>query len=277
MTKQLLEYAHIADTVPAGANVALKPNLVVAASPESGATTHPGVLSGCVEYFFDHGISDVSIIEGSWVGDETGRAMRRAGYDQVCRKYNIPFYDLKRDQTERVNTPFGPIAICKRALHAGYLVNLPVLKGHCQTVMTCALKNCKGCLPDREKRRFHAARLMKPIAALGCALHPDLNLVDSICGDLNFEEGGNPVQTNRMFMGKDPVQIDAYGAQLMGLELQEVPYIGWAEKWGGGVTTIGEGDVIRLNEPAAAGDYPKPGETLRYKPLLAAVTKGAMR
>ena len=32
--------------------------------------------------------------------------------------------------------------------------------------MTCALKNCKGCLPDREKRRFHAEGLMEPIAAL---------------------------------------------------------------------------------------------------------------
>ena len=33
--------------------------------------------------------------------------------------------------------------------------------------MTCALKNLKGCLPDREKRRFHALGLTKPIAALG--------------------------------------------------------------------------------------------------------------
>ena len=58
--------------------------------------------------------------------------------------------------------------------------------------MTCALKNCKGCLPDREKRRFHAEGLMRPIAALATALRPELTIVDSLCGDLDFEEGGNP-------------------------------------------------------------------------------------
>lgn len=262
MTKALLEAADIASAIPAGADVALKPNLVVAADPDSGATTHPGVLSGCIEYCLDHSITDISVIEGSWVGDETGRAMRAAGYDEVCRKYDVPFFDLKHDETEEADTPFGPIAVCKRALYAGYLINLPVLKGHCQTVMTCALKNCKGCLPDREKRRFHAAGLMKPIAALACALKPDLTVVDSICGDLNFEEGGNPIRTNRMFMGTDPVQIDAYGCQLMGLDLSDVPYIGYAEAWGAGTTHIGPAEILRLNEPTAAGEYPKPSGTV---------------
>lgn len=258
MTQTLLEAAHIADTLPAGVDIALKPNLVVAASAESGATTHPGVLSGCIEYFFDHGFRDVSIMEGSWVGDETGRAMRRAGYDSICKKYGVPFFDLKRDETESLDTAFGSIQVCKHALHAGYLVNLPVLKGHCQTAMTCCLKNCKGCLPDREKRRFHAAGLMKPIAALGSALHPDLNIVDSICGDLNFEEGGNPVYTSRMFLGTDPVQLDAYGARLMGLNLADVPYIGYAEQYGGGTIKIEADDIMQLNDPIEAGEYPKP-------------------
>ena len=58
--------------------------------------------------------------------------------------------------------------------------------------MTCALKNLKGCLPDREKRNFHSDGLMKPIAALGAFLKPALVIVDSICGDLNFEEGEIP-------------------------------------------------------------------------------------
>ena len=59
--------------------MALKPNLVVAGTPDDGAVTHPGVLSGAIAYFKDHGVKDISVIEGSWVGAETGRAMRRAG------------------------------------------------------------------------------------------------------------------------------------------------------------------------------------------------------
>ena len=258
MTLRLLEAANAFQLVPQGGSVALKPNLVIAGTPESGATTHSGVLSGCIEYFREHGVKDISVIEGSWVGDETMRAMRRAGYDKVCEHYSVPFFDLKKDQTRTVKTAVGPVDICCRALDAGLLVDLPVLKGHGQTLMTCALKNLKGCLPDREKRHFHAMGLQKPIAALGAALKPRLIIVDSICGDLDFEEGGNPVQTNRMYLGTDAVQLDAYGRSLMGLNPEDVPYIELCEQYGGGKAAWDPGDVISLNDPVASESYPKP-------------------
>lgn len=262
MTLKLLEARNAIELVPAGGSVALKPNLVIAGTPESGATTHAGVLSGAIEYFQARGVKDISVIEGSWVGDDTLRAMRRAGYDKVCDRYDVPFYDLKRDKTRPVDTPVGAIDVCRRALDAGLLVNLPVLKGHCQTVMTCALKNLKGCLPDREKRHFHAMGLMKPIAALGAALKPGLTIVDSICGDLNFEEGGTPVQTNRMYLGTDAVQLDAYGASLMGLRLGDVPYIELAEQYGGGSTQWCAEDIVELNQPSAGASNAKPRGTV---------------
>ncbi len=263
MTLELLRASDAFRLVPSGGSVALKPNLVIAGTPENGATTHPGVLSGCIEYFREHGVKDISVIEGSWVGDDTMRAMRRAGYDQVCERYGVPFFDLKRDAVRPVRTPIGNIDICCRALDAGLLVDLPVLKGHCQTLMTCALKNLKGCLPDREKRRFHALGLQKPIAALGAALRPRLIVVDSICGDLDFEEGGTPVQTDRMYLGTDAVQLDAYGRSLMGLAPEDVPYIELAERWGGGSTRWSQEDLVRLNEPTAAVKYTTPGGTVR--------------
>lgn len=262
MTVKLLEASEAYRLVPSGGSVALKPNLVIAGTPESGATTHAGVLSGCIEYFREHGVTDISVIEGSWVGDETMRAMRRAGYDKVCEKYGVPFFDLKKDRTRTVKTAVGPIDICCRALEAGLLVDLPVLKGHCQTVMTCALKNLKGCLPDREKRHFHAMGLQKPIAALGAALKPRLIVVDSICGDLDFEEGGTPVQTNRMYLGTDAVQLDAYGRSLMGLTPEEVPYIELCQQYGGGDAAWSEDDVIELNHPSSSASYPRPSGTV---------------
>ena len=258
MTMALMEAAHVEDMVPRTASIALKPNLVVAAPPESGATTHPGVLSGAIEYLQGHGFRNISIIEGAWVGDRTDRGFRVCGYDRVGEQYGVPLCDLKKDRTRTVDTPLRPMEICCRALDADLLIDLPVLKGHCQTAMTCALKNCKGCLPDREKRRFHAEGLMRPIAALAAALRPELTIVDSLCGDLDFEEGGNPVPTGRMLLGEDPVQLDAYGCRLMGLALEQAPYIQMAEAWGAGSTRLEEGDVVRLNEPSAAADYPAP-------------------
>ncbi len=256
MTVSLMQAAQVSRLIPPGASIALKPNLVLSGTPDTGATTHPGVLSGCIEYLQQAGFRDISVIESSWVGDNTLRAMKVCGYDKVCERYGVPFYDLKKDQTRTVPTALRPMEIACRALDADFLIDLPVLKGHCQTVMTCALKNLKGCLPDREKRRFHSDGLIEPIAALGAVLKPALVIVDSICGDLNFEEGGNPVQTNRMLLGTDPVQMDAYGCRLMGHRLEDVPYIQLAEQWGAGSTQIRADDLITLNEPTKGAEYP---------------------
>ncbi len=258
MTVSLMESASIASRIPKNASIALKPNLVIAAPAESGATTHPGVLSGCIEYLQQHGFTRISVIEGSWIGDQTDRARRAAGYDAVLKKYGVPFFDLKKDQTRTVHTAVGKLDICRRALDSDYLIDLPVLKGHGQTLMTCALKNLKGCLPDREKRHFHAMGLDKPIGALAAALKPHLIIVDSICGDLDFEEGGTPVQTNRMMLGFDPVQMDAYGCELMGLDIHDVPHILYAERYGAGSTALSPADIVSLNQPSHAADYPKP-------------------
>ena len=103
---------------------------------------------------------------------------------------------------------------------------------------------------------------MRPIAALTAALRPNLTIVDSICGDLNFEEGGNPVPTARMMLGTDMVQLDTYGCRLMGLDPDQVPYIGLAEQWGAGSSVLAEGDLIRLNQPTEAAAYPAPSGTV---------------
>ena len=263
MTRALMEAADVIRQIPTGASVALKPNLVKTATADQGAITHPGVLSGCISYLKEHGITDISVIESSWVGDQTDRAFQVSSYEEVCRRYEVPFYDLKKDKIKSVDTPDGPIAICRRALETDFLIDLPVLKGHCQTVMTCALKNLKGCIPDREKRRFHARGLTRPIAALASVLKPQLVIVDSICGDLSFEEGGNPVQTNRMYLGWDAVQIDAYGCRLMGLDVSDVEYLPLAAEWGAGELAIAEDTVIALNEPQAGEVYTNSSSQVR--------------
>lgn len=258
MTLALLAAADIQAEIPQGAAIGLKPNLAVAKAPESGATTHAGVLAGCIEYLEAHGHKRVAIMEGSWVGADTRRAFQAAGYDEIARRYGVPLLDLKRDATRRVDTPIGKLELCATPLDTDYLISLPVLKGHCQTVMTCALKNSKGCLPDREKRRFHALGLTEPIAALGAALRPKLTIVDGICGDLDFEEGGTPVQANRMFLGHDQVQLDAFGCRLMGIDPQAVAYLPLAERFGAGSMALGPGDIRPLNQPSAAPAFPAP-------------------
>ncbi|MCL2456694.1 MAG: DUF362 domain-containing protein [Defluviitaleaceae bacterium] len=227
--------------------VAIKPNLVVPGPASNGATTHPEVVEGILRFLFEFGISaqKVSIIESSWIGADTRDAFRDCGFESLRKKFGVELFDLKQDACEkkifkhlkmknRDENFFDEleIEIYKRALETDFLINVPVLKAHCQTKMTCCMKNLKGCIPDREKRRFHALGLHKPIAALNALVPTGYCVVDGICGDLTFEEGGNPTYANRIIVGRDAVEVDSYCAELIGYDPHEIEYLQLARRAG---------------------------------------------
>ena len=258
--RRLLEASGAGGLFGPGMRVALKPNLVVAKPASSGATTSPGVVAGTIEFLKDRGVTDITIMEGAWAGESTERAWLAAGYRELEKKYGVRLLDLKKDRTRVVSAAGMKIEICESPLEADRLVNLPVLKGHCQTLMTCALKNLKGCLPDHEKRRFHSLGLHRPIAALNLAIRPDLVLVDALCGDLAFEEGGNPLEMNLLMAGSDPVKIDSYGASLLKIPQSEIEYLRLAEEMGLGSSEIRPDTVTLVGEsrvPARPGALPR--------------------
>ena len=242
--RRVLEASGAGELFKPGMRVALKPNLVIAKPASSGATTSPRLVAGTIEFIKDCGVTDITVMEGSWAGDSTERAWQVCGYRELEKKYGIRLLDLKKDRTHSVSAAGMKIEVCVSPLEVDRLVNLPVLKGHCQTVLTCALKNLKGCIPDSEKRRFHSIGLHRPIAALNLVIRPDLILVDAICGDLTFEEGGNPLEMNLLIAGCDPVKIDAYGASLMGISPSEVTHLRLAEELGVGSSEILQDTVI---------------------------------
>jgi len=247
MTKELLKNEDFGATLPnKSASIILKPNLVVATTPDSGATTHLEIMEGIIEHLQGMGYRNITIAEGSWVGDRTKNAFRINGYDRFTKNYGVPLVDLKDDEYRHVKACGFDMEISETILDADYLINLPVLKGHCQTYMTGAMKNLKGCLSDRSKRMFHAKGLMYPIAALNKVLKPSLTIMDSICGDLEFEEGGNPVQTDRLLMAKDTILLDSYGASLLGFTEEEVEYISIAKEMGMGQ---GMAEIHELSKP----------------------------
>lgn len=76
-------------------------------------------------------------------------------------------------------------------------------------------------------------------------------MVDNICGDLDFEDGGNPVVMNRIWAGTDPVLIDSYVCQIMHYTTKDVPYIELAEKLGVGSTDLKNSHIVYCEENAA--------------------------
>jgi uncharacterized protein (DUF362 family) len=248
MIKELLEVIKLEEEIDKNALIGIKPNLVVAKPSSSGATTSPEIVAGLIEYLKSKGCDRIVIMEGSWVGDRTSEAFKVCGYEALSKKYNVHLIDLQKDKYKAYEINGLRINICNYVAKVDYLINIPVLKGHCQTNITCALKNMKGCIPNSEKRKFHTMGLHKPIAYLNKLIKQNLIIVDGMNGDLNFEEGGNPVQMNRIIAGKDPVLIDTYAAHLLGFSIEEVPYITMAESIGAGTTDLGNADIIELNK-----------------------------
>jgi uncharacterized protein (DUF362 family) len=248
MTKDVLRKANLEKLIPKGARIGIKPNLVVAKPSSSGATTTPGIVAALIEYLQEYGHRNILILESSWIGDSTKRAFKICGYGDISKKYGVPLFDIKADSY--IIKTYGGIdmEISQKALELDFLINMPVLKGHCQTLITGALKNMKGCISDREKRHFHTMSLHRPIACLNKLLKSDFILVDGLCGDLDFEEGGNPVEMNHIFCGTDPVLIDSYMASIMGYSPEDIEYIKIAADIGVGSMEIDNAEIITIDK-----------------------------
>ena len=251
MTKELLEQCDLAEQISSpDLQIGIKPNLVSPTEASWGATTHPEIVAGIIEYLQEKEFAKIAILEGSWVGDKTTEAYEICGYRELSEKYQVPFWDMQKDTGVDKDCGGMALKICSSVEKIDFLINVPVLKGHCQTKVTCALKNMKGLIPNTEKRRFQALGLHKPIAHLNMGIHQDFIVVDNICGDLDFEDGGNPVVMNRIWAGMDPVLIDAYVCQVMHYQTSDVPYVKLAEELGAGSADLSQAEIIFCEETA---------------------------
>jgi len=268
-TYDTLEASDIGSYLRAGMSVSIKPNLVVPCPARDGATTHPEVVEGIILFLKDFGVRKIKIIESSWVGDSTKRAYKFCGYEELSRKYDLPLIDLKSDSFSTYKYDGYSIGVCDEAMNTDFLLNVPVLKAHCQTRLTCCMKNLKGCIPDSEKRRFHTLGIHKPVAALNGIIKIGYNVVDGLCGDLSFEEGGHPVDANRIIAGRNPLLIDSYCAELIGYRPDEIGYIAYGKKLGLGEYYSGATEVVELNsEQKPTFDLRRDRASDRYAKLI---------
>ncbi len=258
MTKRLLEVSRLAERIPQDARVGIKPNLVSPTPAEYGATTHPEVVAGIIEYLQEKDIENIVIMEGSWIGDKTEESFEYCGYHQIRDKYGVPLIDTQKEKGIVTDCDGMDLKICACVSDVDFMINVPVMKGHGQTKITCALKNMKGLIPNSEKRHFHTMGLHKPIAHLSRGIIQNFIVVDHICGDLELEDGGNPIETNCIMTALDPVLVDSYVCHLLGYAASDVEYIGLSEDLGSGSTDL---EKCQISVFANKGKVPKAEKT----------------
>lgn len=235
--------------IPSGKKILIKPNLVLAKSFESGATTNPQVLDTVLEELKKTSPQEIIIGEGSSAFfATTEKAFRVSGIAQVAHKHKVKLVDFQKEQYVTVPIPQGKeiseVNIAKSVLEADVLINLPVLKLHSQTLVTLSLKNLKGCMPNKEKKRFHGLNLDQCIADLNLVVPSNLVILDASLCAFSWEGETNPVALDTVLVGCNPVAVDTVATSLLGYRPQEVKHLQLAASHSLGTTNKEELQIL---------------------------------
>jgi uncharacterized protein (DUF362 family) len=253
MVFSLLEASGALDRVKQDDVVLLKPNLVFSREDWLGVDTDPRVVEAMIKALKERGVHNIVVGDGSGMGQSATRAFEYCGYNEMARRYDIRLVDLEKDRFVEVpvnmDGPFRKLMIAKTVHEADFFVNIPLIKIHYQTVITCAMKNLKGTMPRAMKTKFHSVDLHRAIAQLNSALAPDLILVDGLRGDMRNESGHNTIDLERIFLADNPVEMDAVAADVLGYRPDDVPHIVHGATAGLGSCDLSEIEVKALNHP----------------------------
>ena len=106
MTKELLEACDLAVQISdMDMQIGIKPNLVSPSEASWGATTHPEVVAGIIEYLQERGYHKIAMLEGSWVGDKTAEAYEVCGYRAPFGKISGAFLGYAEGERNRERLP----------------------------------------------------------------------------------------------------------------------------------------------------------------------------
>jgi uncharacterized protein (DUF362 family) len=249
--------------------VVIKPNLVVSRRNWKGVNTDPQVVEALVEALKQRGASRITIADGSGMGYNATKAFPLCGYTKMAQRYGLTLVDLERDRfvSKPVQSagPFRQLEIAQTVLNCDVLINVPVMKAHSETLITCSLKNLKGVMPRALKTRFHGVNLSQAIAQLNSVLSPNLILVDGIQGDLSSETGRTPVTMERILIGRNPVEVDSVVADMLGYEPRAIRHIAYSADAGLGTCDLNQIEACALNRPVNDRQVqPPPHYTKRF-------------
>jgi uncharacterized protein (DUF362 family) len=253
MAKQLLIDTGAIDRIRPQSVVVIKPNLVVSRAQWKGVNTDPAAVEALVEILKRFGVSQITVADGSGMGYTATKAFEICGYSAMAKRYGLRLVDLERDRfvkiPVRLDGPFESLEISQTVLECDFLINMPVMKAHTFTSITCSLKNLKGVMPRSLKTKFHSVDLNRAIAQLNSIVTPHLILVDGVQGDLSSETGYTPVRMERLLMGTNPVEVDSVVADMLGYVPRSIPHLDYSAAGGLGNCDLEKISVQGLNLP----------------------------
>ena len=262
MVRQLLEKTGAMDRLRPDDRVMIKPNLLVSRQNWVGINTDPRVVDALVGNLKERGVHRITVGDGSGMGYSATKAFEYCGYRDMAPRYGLNLVDLERDEFVKkpvcMEGPFKSLDIARTVLECDFFINVPLMKAHNETLITCSLKNLKGILSRSMKTAFHGVNLHKAIAQLNSVLIPHLIIVDGLQGDLHSESGHDPVVMDRMILGTNPVEVDSFVADTLGYKPRDIRHIAYSADAGLGTCDLKEIRIQSLNRPSEIERFSPP-------------------
>jgi uncharacterized protein (DUF362 family) len=228
------------DHLPARAKVFIKPNIVfwthAVPFPKWGVVSTSRVVEDIVVLLKGRGIDDITIGEGTVTiraGDRqtADHAFETLGYGVLKRKYGVRSVNIFERPFRKVDVGDGfELSFNADAMDSDFIVNLPVLKSHNQTVVSLGIKNLKGLIDIPSRKRCHSLQpgrdLHVWVARLADRMPPMFTLIDGIYSN---ERGpgfdGRIHRSNVLVASNDVLSADLVGTKILGHEPAEVPHL----------------------------------------------------
>ena len=249
-----------------GRQVYIKPNFVVNNVPL--CATHVDAVRGVLDFLKPLYSSKIIIGESSASGSPMP-GYENYGYRALEQEYNVSLVDLNTRPTQ-------PIWMIDRNIHAipcqmiadfmdpkNYFISITRLKTHDTVVATMGLKNMLMAAPVMQgrsgmKRVMHSGGprwLHYNLFLAAQQIRPQLTVIDGLeCMQGSGPIRGTPVDHGVALAGTDVCAVDAVGAQLMGIPLENIGYLSYCGQAGLGVTDYDRIDVVSDKAPK---DYVK--------------------
>jgi len=232
---QALDAISAGDRLPRSGLIIIKPNLTNADPPP--VTTPVQIVEAIYQYCAAHTKADIAIGEGcgSGVTEDTYQAN---GYIDLARRQGLDLIDfnkedavtLKRDDTLQLKQFHLP-----KVAQDAFVISVPILKDHCFTTTTIAMKNMFGLAPapfykgSWNKSKLHSPSTHKSVFDVCLYKKPDLCVVDAVVALSGMHLSGTPKKLNTILTGFDPVAVDAKGSALLGHDPKRIDYLRLAD------------------------------------------------
>ncbi len=203
---------------------AVKPNLLMARSCDKFTTTHPLIVGGVVRALLKRGISDIKVFDCP--GGPHSKTLIKTVYKATGMTDEVGEYLYYPEETVTVQSD-GHVFNVTSAVKSDIVINLPKLKTHTLTGLSCAVKNIFGVVLGLQKSRLHyeagsLENFSKHIVNLCKAVSPTLNIVDGIeCMEGDGPSAGSKKDMGIILASTDPYTLDSAICDLIGMGAEQ--------------------------------------------------------